>query len=91
MKARGSSRTRALLPPLGQLTTGDPTHLQRHLTATARTTTGVKVRNVKDSIYTLELISFNVIVELTRFYVFVVLYLLYSVCAALKLIEKPIF
>lgn len=53
---------------------GDPTRLQRHLTATARTTTGVKVRNVKDSIYTLELISFNFNVELTRFYVFVVVY-----------------
>lgn len=88
MRARGSSRTGALLPPLGQLTTGDPARLQRHLTAAAGTAAGVEVRNVKDSIYTIELVSFN---ELTRFCVSVVLYLFYSVYAFLELIEKPVF
>lgn len=79
------------LPPPSQLTTGDPSRLQRHLAAAAGTTAGVNVRNVKDLIYATGLISFNVVVELTRFYVFDVSYLFYRVCAVLKLIEKPVF
>lgn len=50
MWAPRSSRTRAVLPPLSQLTTGDPTQLQRHLTAAQRTTT--VVRYTKAYIYT---------------------------------------
>lgn len=80
MRARGSSRTGALPPPLGQLTTGDPARLQRHLTATAGTAAGGK-----DSVYTTELISFHFNAFLC------ICCMIYSVYAVLKLIEKHIF
>lgn len=79
MWALRSSRTRAVLPPLSQLTTGDPTRLQRRLTAARRTATVVRYTKAYIYLYILELSSLTLILDLTRFHVFVVLYLLYRI------------